>query len=298
MAIDAAECDAAEAVLPAVRRSSSDGLPWQSVLARTYLEHRDADEFTTLPTPNLLIVLVTGGMYSIKSRNRTRWHEVVYRPGSVGITAPGNASTLRWSALGTAPLTSLHLYLDAGLFGGDDGDRASDTTMQRMPDALAADDPTVATVSAALAWAMESNASALYADSAAHFLAAHLIERTPRSGPPAGGTGLGDRALRNVVDFMHAHLADGIGLDDLSSVAGLSKHHFLRSFKQSTGVTPHRFLTEMRMRRAAEMLRLTSRSVSSVGARCGYRSGSHFAAAFRQFHGCSPVAFRDAHRGR
>lgn len=296
MSTDFAEYDAAEAVLPATRLACSSDLHWSSVLARTYREDRDADEFTTVPTANLLIVMVTGGMYSIKSRSGTGWHETVYRPGSIGMTAPGNASTLRWSSLGRKPLTSLHLYLSPQVFTDIAVERGTGPSVESLPDALVADDPTVSTVSAALAWALANSASGLYADSAAKFLAAHLVERASIAGSRPLGNGLGERALKDVIDYMHAHLAHDVSLDRLSRVAGLSKHHFLRSFKASTGVTPHRFLTEIRLRRAADLLRSTSRTVSGIGAQCGYRSGSHFAAAFHDFHGCPPAKYRQAHR--
>ena len=292
-----AEFDAAEVQLPAARQSSSDDLPWRSVLARTYLERPHADEFTTLPTTSLLVVLITGGVYAIESRNGRRWAGTVYRTGSAGLTAPGNASTLRWRSMGREPMTSLHLYLAPDLFVDVvDGRRAA--TVQSLPDALAADDPTVATVGSALSWALESKASALYADSAAQFLAAHLMERSPRSlGTPAG-RGLGDKALNDVVEYMHAHLADDVSLEHLGAVARLSKFHFLRSFKASTGVTPHRFLVEIRMARAAELLRGTHNTVSWVAAQCGYRSDSHFAAAFAQRVGMPPAQYREERRRR
>jgi AraC family transcriptional regulator len=294
MATQFAEFDAAELELPAVRLSCSHDLQWQSVHARSYREDGHTDAFTTVPTDNLLVVLITGGIYSIKSRSGSRWHETVYRPGSIGITAPGNASTLRWTSLTKAPLTSTHLYLSPQVFTDVAAVRRSTPSLESLPDALAADDPTVSTISAALAWALETNASALYADSAAQFLAAHLIERAATVGREPAGNGLGDRALKDVLDYMHAHLAHDVTLDHLSSVAGLSKHHFLRSFKASTGVTPHRFLTEIRLRRAADLLRSTSRTISGIGAQCGYRNGSHFAAAFRDFHGFSPAQYRQS----
>jgi AraC family transcriptional regulator len=288
-----AQCDAAEVQLPATRQSSSHHLQWQSVLARTYVERPNADEFTTLPTANLLVVMITGGMYAIEGVSDGRWRSTVYRPGSTGITAPGNASTLRWRAIGSRPLTSLQVYLAPELFAGvraEDDDRALDV----LPDALAVDDPVISTVTCAIGWALESKASSLYADSAAQFLAAHVVERHLACRSAPRGRGLGGRALANVVGYMQDNLADEITLEQLAAVAGLSKHHFLRSFKTATGATPHGFLVEIRMQRAAELLVARTSTVSWVAARCGYRSASHFAAAFHKHHGTSPTAYRTA----
>ena len=288
-----AECDAAETRLPAVRQSSSHDLPWRSVLARTYLERPDADEFTTLPTSNLLLVVVTGGVYAIDGLSDGRWRSTVYRPGSTGLTAPGNASTLRWRAMGSRPLTSLQIYVAPETFTGIRAE-SDDRALNDLPDALAVDDPVISTVGSALGWALESRASSLYADSAAQFLATHVVERhlTCRSAP--SGRGLAARALAEVVEYMQDNLADDITLEQLAAVAGLSKHHFLRSFKTATGATPHGFLVEIRMQRATELLVARTNTVSWVAARCGYRSASHFAAAFQRHHGTSPTAFRSA----
>lgn len=289
-----AQCDDAEARLPAVRQLCSRELNWGSVLARTYLEKPETQEFDTLPTPGLLVVLVTSGVYQIESRDRHRWRSTVYRSGSVGITAPGNGSTLRWKTLGGGQMTSLHLYLEPGLFA--DTEYARGDSLQGLPDTLAAEDPTVAAVCGALNWALQRRDSALYADSAAQFLAAHLALRHPRSQAATSGRGLGERALSDVVAYMHAHLAHDVTLETLSDVARLSKHHFLRAFKTSTGVTPHRFFVELRMARAATLLRSTDKPVSWVAAQCGYRNHSHFAIAFREQLGAGPARYRESMR--
>lgn len=286
-----AECDAAEARLPAVRQSSSHDLRWDSVLARTYQEKPDVDEFTTLPTNNLLFVFVTGGIYAIDELSDGRCHSTVYRPGSTGITAPGSASTLRWRSIGRRPLTSLQVYLSPDLFAGirSEGDERA---LAVLPDALAVDDPVITTVGRALGWALESEASSLYADSAAQFLAAHVVERHLRCRAVPRGRGLEAKALTAVVAYMQDNLAADVTLEQLAAVARLSKHHFLRSFKTTTGVTPNGFLIEMRMQRASELLAAPTSTVGSVAARCGYRSASHFAAAFHRHHGITPKAFR------
>lgn len=78
------------------------------------------------------------------------------------------------------------------------------------------------------------------------------------------------RALQRVTDYMAEHLHDQIGLDDLAREAHLSKFHFLRAFKATMGTTPHRYLTQMRMERAAEILASKRHTVSAVASMCGY----------------------------
>lgn len=64
--------------------------------------------------------------------------------------------------------------------------------------------------------------------------------------------GIRDRSsrawLRRVVDYIDAHLAEGISLRDLTALVGLSSHHFGESFKVSTGMPAHRYVIERRIR--------------------------------------------------
>jgi AraC-like DNA-binding protein len=71
-----------------------------------------------------------------------------------------------------------------------------------------------------------------------------------------------------------------LGLAELAASVGLSPFHFLRLFKRETGVTPHRFLIQTRIRRAIALLRETSRDLSN------------FINAFRREMGVSPRKYR------
>ena len=65
--------------------------------------------------------------------------------------------------------------------------------------------------------------------------------------------GLPPRVLQRVRDYVETHLEDSISLQDLASTAGLSTSHFIRAFKQSEGMTPHRYLLHRRVRRALDL---------------------------------------------
>ena len=93
---------------------------------------------------------------------------------------------------------------------------------------------------------------------------------------------------------MRAHLADNVELADLAALVTLSRYHFLRAFSASTGLTPHRYLTRLRMQAAEGLLRGTGRSVLQIALDCGYRSAGRFTAAFRREYGVTPSAIRGA----
>jgi AraC-like DNA-binding protein len=83
-----------------------------------------------------------------------------------------------------------------------------------------------------------------------------------------------------------------LGLAELAASVGLSPFHFLRLFKRETGVTPHRFLIQTRIRRAIALLRETSRPVTDIAFDVGFGDLSNFINAFRREMGVSPRKYR------
>ena len=87
-----------------------------------------------------------------------------------------------------------------------------------------------------------------------------------------------------------------LGLGKLARVAGLSPYHFLRTFQQVTGVTPHQYLLRMRLREAA--MRLAAKEpvrILDIALDSGFGDVSNFNRAFRAEFGVNPRAFRRQH---
>jgi AraC-like DNA-binding protein len=82
----------------------------------------------------------------------------------------------------------------------------------------------------------------------------------------------------------------------LAGIAGLSVFHFAREFKQSTGVTPHEYLVQRRVKRAQNMLARTDFSLSDVALASGFSDQSHLTRHFRRMLGTTPREFRWTHR--
>lgn len=92
-------------------------------------------------------------------------------------------------------------------------------------------------------------------------------------------------------------LADGrhfepLTVDDLASVAGLSRAHFSREFRRAYGEPPHQYLLTRRLERAAALLRNTDRPVIDVCFAVGLTSLGSFTTSFRQAYGVPPGAYR------
>ena len=93
-------------------------------------------------------------------------------------------------------------------------------------------------------------------------------------------------------DYIHASLSESLSLTDIAGVVHLSPHHFLRSFKEVFGMTPHTYLTQKRMERARYLLAHTTQSVTEICLDVGYDSPSSFSNLFRRETGLSPRAYR------
>jgi two-component system response regulator YesN len=82
---------------------------------------------------------------------------------------------------------------------------------------------------------------------------------------------------------------------DLAALAGeygLSERHLRRRFQEAYGQTPRRYLTELRMRRATELLCVTQRSINQIAQDLGYPDAQRFARMFKRRFGLNPSEFR------
>ena len=104
--------------------------------------------------------------------------------------------------------------------------------------------------------------------------------------------GLNPKALRRAIERLRSNGEVDVSLAALASDAGLSRFHFCRAFKESTGLSPHAWLRQYQLEQAMNMLRDTDASVASVAAALGYASQTAFAAAFRKLTGETPSDWR------
>src|SRR5829696_6185110 len=109
-----------------------------------------------------------------------------------------------------------------------------------------------------------------------------------RRGPERGTrTGSGIARAR---DYLCAHVADHVALDELAGVAGLSKFYLLRAFHRAYGLTPHAYQMQLRLARARRLL-AEGRPLSYVTYDAGFADQSHLTRRFRSFFGFTPAQY-------
>jgi transcriptional regulator GlxA family with amidase domain len=101
-----------------------------------------------------------------------------------------------------------------------------------------------------------------------------------------------ERRIGTALRFIEAHAEEPLDLDRLAAVAGMSKYHFLRTFRRAVGATPYQYLLGFRMRRAAVSLATTPAPVAAIAFDAGFGDLSTFNHRFRALFGASPTAFR------
>ena len=123
------------------------------------------------------------------------------------------------------------------------------------------------------------------------------LSRDPALPVEQGSTrGLHLSRLYSVIGFIQNNMTQKLTILDLSTVVHMSPYHFARLFKQSTGVSPHRFVLGQRIARASVLLRDARLSIGEVARLVGFRTPSHFTRAFRRMTGLAPNEYRSRWR--
>jgi AraC-like DNA-binding protein len=100
------------------------------------------------------------------------------------------------------------------------------------------------------------------------------------------------RRVHRARDYVEACYEEPLSLRDMAAVACLSTNHFLRTFKQVFGRTPHQYVTERRLQRARELLASTELPVTEVCLSVGFESLGSFSRLFRRRFGTPPARTR------
>ncbi|MBR0796252.1 helix-turn-helix transcriptional regulator [Bradyrhizobium jicamae] len=157
-------------------------------------------------------------------------------------------------------------------------------------------DPVISALLMTAADALEGNTplDALFRQQLTDLLATRILaEHTgvPTTFEPITG-GLSPHALRRAIERLRSDSDADVSLAALASDAGLSRFHFCRAFKESTGLSPHAWLRQQRLEKAMNMLRDTDAPIATVATQLGYASQTAFTAAFRKLTGETPSDWR------
>jgi AraC family transcriptional regulator len=245
------------------------------------------------PLDHHYLALHLGGPKSVRRSGEGATLEADVALGSVTIVPAGSA--FRWLTRG--PIDYAHLYIAPRRL-----ERTIRDTFDRDPPGVGLvprvgwDDPLVAALlQAMLDPALETAPDGRLArDSWFEALLARLVSHgsTLTLTSARARNTLAPRTLARLKAYIEANLANDVTLDDLAGLAGLSRFHLCRAFRETTGFPPHAYLTRARIAAARRLLRATDLPIRDIAHQCGFTSPNQFATSFRKGAGTTPSAFR------
>jgi transcriptional regulator GlxA family with amidase domain len=106
-----------------------------------------------------------------------------------------------------------------------------------------------------------------------------------------------ERRLVRVLEYMGEHCHTAVSQPEVARVAGMSTSRFRAFFKETTGWGFADYLRDLRLERAARLLRETNESVAAVAYQTAFADQSHLQRLFKAKHAISPLAYRKLHQG-
>lgn len=98
--------------------------------------------------------------------------------------------------------------------------------------------------------------------------------------------------INKAILYMQEHYQANITINDICDLIYLSPYHFKRIFKEHTGQTPHRYLMNIRLEKAKELLVANGSSIEDIARLCGFVNAGHFAVAFKRDTKLPPSEYR------
>lgn len=249
------------------------------------------------PLDHHLVVMHEGGAKRVIRDGGGGRRTADVAPRSITTTEAG--SSYRWETEG--PVGFSHYYIEPAYFSSlvaDTFDR--DPASVSFAETIGRADPHSATLFGLL---LESRNDP-YWSSIAQYYADALLVRLASTSHWDGEflrfrrMMLAPHVVRRVRDFIRANLEGRITLDDMAAVAGYSRFHFGRAFKQTTGMPPYAYVHHERLASARELLEQTSLPIAQVARQCGFGSHAYFSVRFRDATGLTPAEYRRSKESR
>lgn len=269
--------------------------PWDGVIINRY-EWTAAGSVSSGVLDEDVIGMRLSGIVRLTQTRDDRTHSAMIGPGNIGIHPKGMPSAWTWDGPGEIML----MRVPPGLL-----QQAAETALRgalprtALVNCFGTRDPFVERIVAQFLAELDRPAhpaQAYISQALSSALALHLVWRfnaqeAPREAVPRG---LGARRLERVKAFVAANLHQEIDLQMLASVANVSRFHFARLFRQSTGCSAIAWLERERMRRAQELIRQGRLPLAQVASLVGYADQSYFTRRFRLMAGVTPAGYARA----
>ena len=270
---------------------------WRQLLIQTHREPGSVGPTLMKPVPEVQLILRRAGVSRMTLTAGGHVRRLQPRPGDLFLTAAHQPPyEMQRESLCGQPIENTHLYLSRQLLAQTAAETLGvNTSRLELREGSCLRDPLLRQLTLALGRELHEPTvgGSLFAETAAQLVAVQLLRQHGSVryavAEPVGKLAPG--RLRQLTEYVQAHLAQAITLQELAAVACLSAYHFCRIFKRSTGLSPQQYVTGQRLAKAQELLR-AGRSPAHVGYAVGYGNPRHFTQAFRRQLGCTPTQYQ------
>jgi AraC family transcriptional regulator len=276
--------------------ASSAGLGWSTISAELR-SHGVCEAPSVVPPQVEICLVIAGNDDGLVRRNTAGIHQAAKpKTGAIWLSPAGLDKDIAI----TVPIPqTMHLYLPTAQF-----DRLKDDF--NLPYAPAhsirheagIDDDVIDQIGRSILseLALETSAGRMYVDTASLTLAARLLQKYCDHGAcpqlePYAPT-LDSIRLRRVLEYVGANIEGDITLADLAGVAGYSLFHFARKFKLALGISPHRYISGVRMEKAMAELASGKLPLAEIALNANFSSQSSFTRAFHRATGMTPKEYQ------
>ncbi|GAA6621452.1 helix-turn-helix domain-containing protein [Scytonema sp. NUACC26] len=278
-------------IKPYLTTLSSSKAAWNGIVVEHNVDSAiDAHETIA---PGHLVTVHYGNSATLEWTAEGRTKRAIFAPGDITINPFRNSVKPQWEERAEFILVAIEPQLITRI-----ADESMPTGRIEMVMRFDVRDPLIEHIALALMSEVEQGGltNRLYAESLANALAFHLVKNysaSPSHTQVYSG-GLSPRQLQRAIDYINDHLDQTISLTDLANAVEVSSSHFARAFKQSTGIPPHKYLTQQRIMRAKNLLSNTNLPLTEISLELGFSSQGHFTTVFRQLTGVTPKSYRQA----
>ncbi len=97
--------------------------------------------------------------------------------------------------------------------------------------------------------------------------------------------------------LIHSLLSEKVTVPQLAQACALSRSHFSRAFKRSTGLSPQDWIHQQRIEQAKRLILESDMTLTQISAECGFCDQAHFSRTFTRMEGVNPMVWRNRAAG-
>ena len=280
--------------------ASSAGLGW-STISVELRSHGVCEAPAIVPQHVEICLVVAGNEDGLVRRTGTGFcQEATPTSGAIWLSPAGVGKEIAV----TAPIPeTMHLYLPTALF-----DRLRDdfnlpvAPAQSIRHAVGICDDVIDQIGRSILTGLtdETAAGRMYVETASLTLGARLLQKHCDSGVCApidsSSQYIDHRRIHRVIEYISSNISEDITLERLAGIAGYSAFHFARKFTLAMGVSPHRYISRIRLENAMAELAAGKLPLAEIALNAHFSSQASFTRAFHRSTGMTPKEYQRSRR--